>query len=274
MDSAGHRHTTAASGEIRSHHDFPSAILNNRRTLTVFLPPGYRAETTIRYPVLYLHDGQNLFDPARAAFGVTWRANATTERLLRAGRIRPIILVGIDNTPDREDEYAVWRDGREKTGGHGHLYAQFVLDEVKPFIDTTYRTLSGREHTAVAGASLGGLVSLTMARAHHDRFALCGLLSPSLWWAQCRVLRELEKANDLAWLRGMRFWVDVGTREGNRRGHVPSCVEQARRLIARFDDAGLVPGRDYYYWEVAGGEHNEAAWANRLDKVLLYFFGQ
>src|SRR4051794_16793022 len=121
-------------GERRRHHDFPSTFLDNTRTLTVALPPGYDSLHE-RCPVLYLHDGQNLFDDAEAAFGVSWNVHAAAERLIHAGRIAPVILVGIANTPARIDEYTTCRDGRERAGGRGDLYARFVLEEVKPFID-------------------------------------------------------------------------------------------------------------------------------------------
>ena len=153
------------SGRRETHEGWYSHFLGNHRTLTVYVPPGYDADAKQRYPVLYLHDGQNLFDPTRAAFGVAWEADATAERLILARRIPPLLLVGIDNTPDRrEDEYGYHRDEEEQTGGRGPLYARFVLEEVKPFIDGRYRTRPGRRDTAVAGSSMGGLVSLSMAR--------------------------------------------------------------------------------------------------------------
>jgi predicted alpha/beta superfamily hydrolase len=268
---AGRKYPLKTGGEGRVHDGFRSELLGNRRTVWVCLPPGYSAERR-RYPVLYMHDGQNVFHPHLAVFGVAWDADATASRLMAADRIEPLILVGIANTPARLDEYAVYRDSREKAGGRGDLYARFVFDELKPFIDREYRTQPGREHTGVAGSSLGGLVSLTMARQFSDRFKLCGVLSPSLWWAGGRVLQDLEV--DTAWMRRMRFWVDMGTREGSRRGHVTPTIRRTRELVERFDRAGLLPGRDYYYWEVAGGEHNEAHWAARFDKMLLYFFGK
>lgn len=252
--------------------DFASSFLGNHRAVTVYLPPGYDSEPQRRYPVLYLHDGQNLFDPARAVFGVSWDADATAERLIHQGRIPPLLLVGIDNTPERLDEYAYYPDRRERAGGRGSLYARFVLDEVKPIIDARYRTLPDRRNTAVIGSSMGGLISLSMAHEHHERFALCGAVSPSLWWGGGGALADFEGAG--GWMRRMRFWVDMGTREGPGRGHVPSSIRRTRQLIGRFDAAGLIPGRDYLYWEVAGGEHNEAAWAAHFDKMLLYFFGR
>jgi predicted alpha/beta superfamily hydrolase len=258
---------------LRYHHAFPSTHLGNERSLVVWVPPDYDLAPERRHPVLYLHDGQNVFDPATAAFGVAWEAGRIAERLIQQRRIPPLLMVGIYNTPDRIDEYTYAFDRAHKGGGKGRHYGRFVLDEVKPFIDRTYRTLPGRDHTGVAGSSLGGLITLTMAREHHARFRHCGVLSPALWWAKAQILRDVAEG-DTAWMRSMRFWVDMGTREGNRRGPITGEIARTRALIQTFDGAGLLPGAHYYYSEVAGGEHNEAHWAARFDKVLLYFFGQ
>jgi predicted alpha/beta superfamily hydrolase len=260
-------------GSLQLHQGFRSRHLDNQRTLAVYLPPGYPARGQ-RYPVFYLHDGQNLFDAATAAFGVAWDADARAEQLIRAGRIPPLILVGIYNTPERIPEYTVHYDPRERVGGRGDLYSRFVFEEVKPFIDAEYRTRPEREFTAVAGSSLGGLIALAMARSHHEHFSRCGVLSPSLWWCQEQMLRDLEPEEESAWIRTMRFWVDMGTREGRGKQALHPGIQRTRRLIDRFDAAGLLPGRDYYYLEVAGGLHNEASWGARFDKVLLYFFGE
>jgi predicted alpha/beta superfamily hydrolase len=263
---------TDRRGELRYHKGFESTLLGNRRTLAVYLPPGYASEPRRRYPVFYLHDGQNVFDAATAAFGVEWQADDTAERLILEGRIDPVILVGIYNTPHRIDEYTLHRDSKQRAGGKGKLYGRFVMEEVKPFIDRQYRTLPGREHTAVGGSSLGGLISLAMAKEQHEYLSMCAVMSPALWWDSGRLLRDLGRSK--TWLRDIRFWVDMGTREGDARRQPPAGIRLIRRLGRCFRAARLVPERDNRYWEVEGGEHNEANWAARFDKVLLYFFGK
>jgi predicted alpha/beta superfamily hydrolase len=261
-------------GQILHHPDFRSKLLDNVRTVSVYLPPGYDAETKQRYPVIYLHDGQNVFDATTAAFGVAWNAANIADRLIAQGRLDPVIQVALANTEERLSEYAPFSDATVNVAeARNALYGQFLFEEVKPFIDRMYRTKPGREHTAVVGSSMGGLSTLALAWKRHQDFQLAGILSPSLWWARNRLLREFE-SGDQAWLRTMRFWIDMGNKEGVARAVVPPALQRTRRLVDILDSAGLLPGQDYYYWEVAGGEHNEASWAARYDKVLLYFFGK
>ncbi len=258
-------------GRFRYHHDFPSGLLGNKRTVMVYLPPGYDSQSERRYPVLYLHDGQNVFDPATSFTGVSWEANDTAERLILTRRIRPLIMVAIYNTPDRIHEYTTHADDKLQ-GGRGQLYGRFLFEELKPFVDANYRTLPDRRHTGLAGSSLGGKISLALARAHSDQFRICAALSPSLWWARGALLRDLDGGP--RWLRRMRFWVDMGTKEGKLRGDIPYGISRTRKLVEHFDKAGLLPGSDYYYWEVADGEHSEGHRARRFYQESLFFFGR
>lgn len=259
------------TGTIKFHEQFASRILGNTRTLGVYLPPGYDAHPSERYPVLYLQDGQNVFDAATSAFGVEWDADETAERLIAAREIRPLIIVAIANTDRRADEYTADRDPRFGRGGRGEAYTRFVVEEVKPFIDAHYRTRPGRDDTAVAGSSLGALISLQIAATHPETFSMCGLISPAFGWANEKALTDFERG-DLAWATKMRFWVDMGTREGARGGAPGTESPRTRRFARRLRVGGLMPGRDYRYLEVEGGEHNEAAWAARFGNVLRFFF--
>jgi len=261
-------------GDIRSHADFASEVLGNRRAIDVYVPPGYDAHPEARYPVLYMHDGQNVFDAATSAFGMEWRADETAERLIRDGAIRPILIVAIGSTPARIDEYTAHADGRRRIGGKGDQYARFVMEELKPFIDATYRTKPGRADTAVVGSSLGGLISLRIAERYADRVSMCGVLSPTLWWADEQVLNDLDSPGGADWLtRGTRFWLDMGTSEGARPRESSPELPRTRRLAARFAAAGLKPDRDFICKEIAHGEHDETTWARRFGDVLTFFFG-
>jgi predicted alpha/beta superfamily hydrolase len=257
------------TGDIRKHEKFHSAILDNDRTLLVYLPPGYDDQPGRRYPVLYMHDGQNIFDASTSFAGVEWRVDEAAERLIKAGDIEPIIIVGMYNNADRMTEYTPG-----PVGERGDAYARFVVEEVKPFIDRTYRTNPAREKTGIAGSSLGGLISLYMAGAYPDVFGRCSGVSPSLGFRDSELLKQWV-AGDHRWMKDTRFWIDMGTNEGRPApgGSVTTAVLNARALKAVFDQAGLVRGEGYQYLEVQGGRHNEKAWSERIEDVLMFLYG-
>jgi predicted alpha/beta superfamily hydrolase len=271
-EEARHAMKSTLTGDIRFHRDFASKHLGNKRTVVVYVPPAYKIDKTARYPVLYMHDGQNIFDAATSFLGIEWQVDEHVERLIKAGRIEPIIVVGVYNNAARMDEYTPDRDEKRGGGGLGEKYARFIVDEVKPFIDKTYRTRPGREHTAIAGSSLGGLVSLYICRQHAETFSMCGAISPYLNWNGGEWMRSTTA--DRAWLRRTKFWIDMGTAEGQDAADSAGAIQSTRQFVEILDGAGLVPGRDYYYQEVHEAKHNEAAWAARFDRTLLYFFGK
>ncbi len=259
------------TGDIRTHERFKSKSLNNERTLWVWLPPDYDSTKGERYPVLYMHDGQNLFDAATAFISIEWGADETADRLIRAGAIPPMIIVGIANTPDRMNEYTPWPDDSRKSGGKGEAYARFLIDEVKPFIDKTYRTKPDRANTGIAGSSLGGLISLHLAMTPPEVFSKCAAISPALMWADGRILKEVAAQHER--LRGMRLWFDMGTSEGRQIDSFSSAVMWTRGLEESLIKGGFKKGGDYQYLEVKDGEHNEVAWAARLDQILSFLYG-
>ncbi len=169
-------------------NNFHSRFLPDDRDIEVYLPEAYLSEPTRRFPVFFLHDGQNLFD-SRTSYvpDCTWRAHTTADRLTREGIIEPVILVGINNTGVRRmAEYTPSRDLRLR-GGDGDLYGRLLVEELKPLIDRTFRTLPGAPHTAIGGSSLGGLISLYLAftyptsspKSPHSRPASGGTTAPS-----------------------------------------------------------------------------------------------
>jgi len=265
------RAPSTLTGDIRFHRRFYSRILGNRRTILVYLPPGYDQATATRYPVLYLHDGQNVFDAATSFPGVEWQADETAQGLIEDGRIPPIIMVAIYHK-DRMNEYAPVYDPMAEIGGKGEAYARFLVEELKPFIDHHYRTRPGPEDTAVAGSSMGGLISLYLAASRPEVFSMCGALSPSICWAD-RWINHYLCEHD-GWAGRVRIWMDMGTEEGLdirkfRRG--TSDLQLLERVLR---ERGMQPGRDYQCRVIPGGRHHERDWAARFDRVLLFFFGR
>jgi predicted alpha/beta superfamily hydrolase len=259
------------TGDIRRHEHFHSMILNNDRTLLVYLPPGYEDNAERHYPVLYMHDGQNLFDASTSFAGVEWGVDEAAQRLIEAGTIEPIIIVGIYNNADRMREYSPGPADQR-----GTAYTRFVVEEVIPYIGRTYRVDPGRDKTGTAGSSLGGLISLYLAHEYPGVFGRCGVVSPALGWQDRAFLTRIEQG-DKAWLRDLRIWVDMGTAEG---GTAPPgrettlAVAHARDLAELLSRSGLSLGEGYEYLEIEGGRHNEAAWAGRIDRILTYLYGR
>jgi predicted alpha/beta superfamily hydrolase len=270
-DMSPFRENHTVVGDLRRHANFPATKLGNHRDILVLLPPGYEEHPDTRYPVLYMHDGQNLFDAATSFIGVEWSVDETVARMVDDGQVRPLIIVGICNTPDRAFEYTPAAD-RSRGGGGAALYADFILNDLKPFIDRTYRTLPDRESTGVAGSSLGGLVSLYLAWSHPDVFSRVAAMSTSYGWADQWIVNFLaEKEPPPA----VRLWLDMGTAEDSTdrdRDGVPDIIQLHRRVRDILMEKGLtIPGRMRYV-EDEGAVHNERAWSARFPRALQFLF--
>jgi predicted alpha/beta superfamily hydrolase len=248
---------------------FHSRFLPDDRDIEVYLPEAYTNEPARRFPVFYLHDGQNLFD-GRTSYipGHTWRAHATADRLTREGLIEPVILVGVNNTGVRRvAEYTPSRDLR-LGGGDGDLYGRLLVEELKPCIDREFRTLPGAAHTGLGGSSLGGLISLYLGFTYPEVFSKIAAISPSLWWNERAILRTVSAARVRP---DLRIWLDMGTAEGLR--HLRDTDLLYRRLIQHgWRDNPNSGTQDLSYVRVPGGLHNEDAWAARFDLVLRFLF--
>ncbi|HXT00641.1 MAG TPA: alpha/beta hydrolase-fold protein, partial [Elusimicrobiota bacterium] len=254
----------AFRGDVRIIRDFRSQILGNSRSIAVYLPPGYESSNE-RYPVLYVQDGQNLFD-AVAEQGRSWGLDETCERLMRSGELPPFIIVGVYNTLNRIPEYTPVPDD-EYGGGNGELYGQFLIKELKPYIDANLRTLPGPESTGLMGSSLGALISLHVGLDHPDVFSRIGALSPSLWWANAELTRRLGSAPPPE--SRARVWVDMGTREGDHPDQrVAETLDFGRMLQAR----GWRTGSNLSVRVIDGAGHNEGAWRARAAEVLKFLF--
>jgi predicted alpha/beta superfamily hydrolase len=235
--------------------------------LIVYVPPGY-AESKERFPVLYLQDGQNLFDPATAFGGQDWRVDVTADEMIAKREIRPSIIVGIYHTGrQRISEYSPTRNREHRKGGKASRYAEMLAREIKPFIDKEYRTLKAARSTAVGGSSLGGLVSLVAGLEYPRVFGQMAILSPSVWWDHRAILRWVHNYRER--LRP-RMWLDCGTNEGSSPQQL---IEDLRILRTALLERGWQEGKDLSYHEIPGAEHSESAWAARFGAVLAYLFG-
>jgi predicted alpha/beta superfamily hydrolase len=252
-------------GRLRFHRRFPTRYLSTPRDIVVYLPPDYEASDR-RYPVFYLQDGQNLFDPSTAYGGQDWRADVTADCMIRDGAIEPVILVGVYNTGVRRiSEYTPTRDRQRRKGGKADRYAHMLARELKPAIDQEYRTRRGAADTGVGGSSLGGLVSLGAGLLFPRVFGKIAVLSPSVWWDQRSILQII---NAYKFAVRPRIWLDAGTEEGD-----PCVIADLRMMRDALLEKGWRYEVDLAYYEVPGAGHNEQAWAARLGEVLRYLYG-
>ena len=239
-----------------------SPQLGNRRDILVYTPGSYERGIT-RYPVIYMQDGQNLFDPA-TSFAGDWGLKAALARASRRG-IEAIIVAIPNMGTARIDEYSPFEDPKAG-GGHGNEYLRFLIDTVKPLVDERFRTLPDRAHTGIAGSSLGGLISLYAFFDRPDVFGFTAALSPALWFANAAIVRLAERALPprTAAGGGGRIYIDVGLQEGG--AHVALARKFRDTLLAK----GYAAGRDLRFVEDRYGKHHESAWGRRFRKALPF----
>jgi predicted alpha/beta superfamily hydrolase len=249
-------------GRLRTLRRVRSAWLGNVRDVFVLLPPSYDAdEAPRRYPVVYMHDGQNLFLDDLSYAGA-WHVERAVD--IAAGRGGEAIVVGIPNAGEsRLDEYGPFREPTVRMGGHANAYLAFMLEQVKPLVDRRFRTRPEPEHTHVAGSSMGGLVSLYAFFSAPHRFGGCGALSPALWFGERAIFPWVERAPRV---HG-RVYLDVGTAEGR------STLTDARRLRDLLLAKGYVLGHDLKYVEENDALHEERAWGRRVHDALPFLLG-
>lgn len=254
------------TGTLRCHKVSTSLYVEKGRDVIVYLPPGYNEEPSARYPVLYMHDGQNLFDAATAFLNQEWGLDELTESLIKEGTVEPLIIVGIHNAGEKRiDEYTHVRD-RQGQGGRARLHTRFVAEELKPFIDAEYRTLPDPANTGLGGSSLGGLITLYSGLRYPEVFGKLIVMSPSVWWAQRAILQEARKAQSQF---HQKIWLDIGTCEGEAP---KTCVRNVRDLRDTLLRRGWKLGHDLRHVEDEGAGHDEKAWGYRMKDALTFLF--
>jgi predicted alpha/beta superfamily hydrolase len=255
----GFRFEGGITGTVRYHRGLHTDSLPNPRDVIVWLPPSYEKDKSERYPVLYMHDGQNIVDPSTSFSGFDWRVDEIADSLIKKGRIEEIIIVGIYNTKDRVPEYSDTKEGK--------AYADFVVHTLKPLIDSAYRTKSGREHTAVMGSSMGGLISFLLAWWYPEVFSNAGCLSSAFLVDSNKIMRDMKEYTGQK--KKIRIYLDDGG-VGLEARLKPGYDE----MIMLLKQKGYVAGKDLEYFYDEGAEHSEKAWARRVWRPLVFMFGK
>jgi predicted alpha/beta superfamily hydrolase len=229
------------------------------RDIIIWLPPDYYENVEKRYPVLYMHDGQNIIDPSTSFLGIDWQIDETADSLIRRGIIEPIIIVGLYNTSNRRKEYS--------ENDTGYAYINFLIDDVKPLIDHKYRTKSDRQNTAVAGSSMGGLISFMIAWERPDVFSKAACLSPAL------KIRNYDYVDNVFEYKGEKknllLYVDNGS-----VGLEDSLQTGIDEMLLNLRQKGFIENKDYIWFKDYDAKHNENAWAKRSWRFLELFFAK
>lgn len=246
------------TGKVRYHKGLKGKGLNHERDVVVWLPPSYESKPARRYPVLYMHDGQNVFDPSTSFIGYDWHVDEAADSLIRSGAIEEIIVVAIGNSPDRTLEYS--------DSPLGRAYADFVVNELKPMIDKEYRTKPDAGNTGVMGSSMGGLISFLFAWWHPDVFTKAACLSSAFGHENNMLLDEVEEYKGEK--KNIRVYMDCGTVDLEAR-----LKPGSDRMTEILEAQGYVQEKDWTYFVDQGAVHNERAWAGRVWRPLTFLFG-
>jgi enterochelin esterase-like enzyme len=258
LNKTGRKITGQVTGMVIYHRQLKGDGISDR-DIVVWLPPEYKKEKSKKYSVLYMQDGQNIFDPATSSFGVDWQIDETCDSLVKAKAIDPLIVVGIYNTRERMSEYT--------PGKAGSNYMNFVVNIVKPLIDKSYRTLPDRKHTFVGGSSAGGTISFMLAWNYPELFSKAFCLSPAF------MIQNIDLVKVVSDYKGKKkklvFYIDNGSK-GLEERLQPGVDE----MIKTLEQKGYKKNKDYFYISAPDAEHNEAAWAKRMPEALKSLLGR
>lgn len=232
--------------------------LNRKRTIRMYFPPDYSSGK--RFPVIYMHDGQNLFD-AGTSFSGEWQVDETLDSLYKYNGFSCIVVGIYNGEKNRLNEYSPWRNDTLNAGGDGEKYASFIVKNLKPFVDSHYRALTDRENTVIMGSSMGGLISLYMALEYPEVFGKAGIFSPSLWFSP-KVFELIQNYN-LKKLQ--KFYLISGGKEGGKAVYNTLRADSLLRSIG-FDE-------NYIRCKISkDGQHNEEFWSHEFGDAVRYLF--
>ncbi len=258
------------SSKIITIRDFHAVKLNNKRDIYVYLPQSYDTDSNKRYPVLYMHDGQYAFEPSKNT-GSSWNIHKAADRLAAGGRMEEIIIVAVPNmSAARVSEYVHYDISFSRSMNlqpTGLLYEDFLVNDLKPYIDATFRTLTDSGNTALAGSSMGGFVTYNLGLRRPDVFGNLAIMSPFFVYVDPDTLEELRDYKVYKGKHPIKIWIDIGEVEGLL------LDKHVREVIEALTKESYKAGKDICYYCVPGGAHFEKDWAERIHAPLLYFFG-
>lgn len=242
------------SGTVKYHQNVEGDDVLTR-DLIVWLPPNYNNDIDKEYPVIYMHDGQNIIDPATSSFGTDWSVDEICDSLIRSKQIYPIIVVGIYNTKDRNEEY--------HPGDKGDSYLRFVIEKVKPLIDESYRTKPAREYTLTGGSSSGGIASFMLAWEYSEIFSKALCMSPAFKIDDIDYVKNVSTYNGDK--KPLKFYIDNGG-VGLELKLQPGIDE----MIEALENKGYVKDMDFLWVLDKDAQHNESAWAKRYPDAIKW----
>ena len=235
-------------------HDFYSINTKNERDIIVWLPPSYSSSSK-KYPVIYMHDGQNLFNPSTSFSGYDWKVDETISHLISKKLIQETIVVGIYNTKERLKEYNLFHS-------QGSKYASFLIHELKPYIDENYRTLADGNHTAVIGSSMGGLCSFQLLMKFPKVFGKAACMSNS-FWIDDRAIFDFIQTHEVPDYN--KLYIDCGLKE-------KELIDDNAKMCSIMKEYSNDSDKFCCYFSEEG-RHNEFDWAQRLHIPLKFLFG-
>lgn len=249
---------------------FEIPALKRERRVDIYLPLGYERTWHQHYPVLYMWDGQNVFEPHRS-FAGAWRVGASLDLLTAAGELPPLIVVGIDNGGShRLSEQSPWPDERFKARGEGDVFLEWVTRDLKPTIDRVLRTRPEPRYTAVAGSSMGGLTSLYALYHAPEVFGRAAVFSPALHFAKGAIFDYIKQTPRP---EAGRLYLDVGGMEVGRRERSRPFADAARKMDRLLREQGWQYREDYLWLYDSRGAHTEACWAHRFPAAMRFLWG-
>jgi predicted alpha/beta superfamily hydrolase len=261
-------HFTTTAGRVYQFiPTFHSNALGNDRTVWAYLPPTYLENSRATFPVVYMHDGQNLFDPALAFGGNEWHVDETMDAAAEDGSIAEAVVIAPENTAARIDEYTPTYDSTEMAGGRGDLYLQMLVSELRPVVESMLRVRRGPASTGILGSSLGGLISAYAGLRHAETFGLIGAMSPSTWWDNNVIITDVMMSAGAS-PRALRVYLDSGD-----SGPSNDDVTQTTMLTQAYVGVGYAEGTDLLHVVQMGGQHSEIYWSQRLPGALHFLLG-